>query len=32
MTPTEINFIEGKKITADEICVAFGTPKALFDP
>jgi len=32
MTPDELSFIEGKKITADEICVAFGVPKALFDP
>lgn len=32
MTPDELSFIEGKRITAEEICVAFGTPKALFDP
>ncbi len=32
VTPEEMAYIEGKRITAEEICVGFGTPKALFDP
>jgi len=32
MTPEELSYIEGKRITAEEICIGFGVPKALFDP
>jgi len=32
LTPEELSFIEGKRITSEEICIGFGVPKALFDP
>jgi HK97 family phage portal protein len=32
MTPEELSYMEGKRITADEICAGFGAPRALFDP
>ena len=31
MTPEELSFIEGRKITREEICSGFGQPPALWD-
>jgi HK97 family phage portal protein len=32
MTPNELSFLEGKRVTALEICAGFGCPYSLFDP
>ena len=32
MTPNELSFLEGKRVTALEICAGFGCPYAMFAP
>lgn len=32
VTPDDMAYIEGGRVTAEQICIGFGVPKALFDP